>query len=297
MRDVSRYVILMKELFSRILFIAIFFTAFSLAVNAQDVVYAGEERKAYHIELLTLALSYFPEKKYNIRAFGHDIPKQRAFILMANNDGIDVIIGTSTAEREKLYQPIRFPILRGLNGWRVALVKKNNVDLFENVTTEKAFKKLIPGQFHSWTDTQILEENGIKVAKGSDHDGLYKMLSKGRIDYFPRSILEAELDRDRNKALNLVIDPHILIKYPNAYYFYVSKDNHQLAEDLSRGLELALADGRFEKLFMKTYGDVLKRLQVNKRRVFNLKNSLLLESTPVERAELWVNLPAKNHVH
>lgn len=287
----------MKELFSRILLVAIFLTACSVRVSAQDVVYAGEEREAYHIELMKLALSYFPEKKYNIRAFGHDIPKQRAYILMANDDGIDVIIGTSTAEREALYHPIRFPILKGLNGWRVALVKKNNINLFENVTTEKAFKKLIPGQFHSWTDTKILEENGIKVAKGGNYQGLYQMLSRGRIDYFPRSILEVEMNRDRNKALNLVIDPHILIKYPNAYYFYVSKDNLQLAEDLRQGLELALADGRFDKLFMKTYGDVLKRLQVNKRRVFNLKNPLLLESTPVEREELWVNLPAENNVH
>ncbi|MGJ8693110.1 MAG: hypothetical protein ACSHW0_11585 [Thalassotalea sp.] len=88
-----------------------------------------------------------------------------------------------------------------------------------------------------------------------------------------------------------MIDPYVLIKYPNDYYFYVNKTNYALAADLKKGLELALADGSFDKIFLAAYGDVLKKLNVDNRRVFNLHNPMLLESTPVDRPEFWVQLP------
>lgn len=275
-------------MFHIVVILAFIFMVTSPYVHGKDIVYAGLESNAYHVKLLKHALSYLPDNNYHVKGFGSDIPKARAFDLMANYDGIDVMIGTSTAKRESLYLPIRFPILKGLNGWRVALVNKGSSDLFANIKSEEAFKRLIPGQFHAWTDTKILESNGIHVAKGTDYNGLFQMLHKNRFDYFPRSVLEVYNELERYPELNLTLDSHVLIKYPMAYYFYVNKTNYQLAKHIHAGLEKALADGSFNRLFLEAHGDVLRKVSANKRRVFQLNNPLLVESTPIHRKELWV---------
>lgn len=278
-------------------FFAINFLAVSLSIQAKDVVHAGLDRVEYHTTLLKHVLAYFPEKNYQVKGFGKDIPKQRSFILMSNNAGIDVMIGTATRERESLYLPIRFPILKGLNGWRVALINKDNPELFKDVDSLAALKKFIPGQFHSWTDTDILENNGLNVAKAGNLDGLFMMLDKNRIDYFPRSVLEADWDVRMHAELNLMVDPYLLIKYPNAYYFYVRKDNTELADDIHLGLEKALADGSFDRIFYKSYGEGLKQLTIKNRKVIHLTNAFILEHTPLEREELWEQLPALDNIN
>jgi hypothetical protein len=189
-----------------------------------------------------------------------------------------------------IYLAVHFPILRGLQGWRIPLVRKNNQDLFKDVHTLDAFKKLIPGQFHTWSDTEVLEANGITVTKGTDYEGLYGMLSKGRFDYFPRSILEVDSDYLAHKNLNIAIEPNIIIHYPTAYYFFVNKNNQVLANDLLAGLEAAHLDGSFNKLFMRYYGEQINKVIDKKRRLIQLQNPLLPKTTPLERSELWIRL-------
>ncbi len=208
---------------------------------------------------------------------------------MVKNQGIDIVVGAATIEREKKYLPIRFPITKGLNGWRISLVNKNNINLFQNITSLTDFKKLIPGQHYTWSDSEIFSSNAITVMEGSSIDGLYSMLEKERFNYFPRSILEIDQDLADHNNLDIMIEPHIIIHYPIAYYFYVCKENNVLANDIEQGLEMALADGSFDEIFFKFHGEYIKKIQQSNRRVFKLNNSILPEKTPLNRKELWLD--------
>jgi ABC-type amino acid transport substrate-binding protein len=181
--------------------------------------------------------------------------------LIANNAGIDVISAGATIDREALLLPIRFPILKGLNGWRIALVAKNNKDLFLQHANLEQFKTLKAGQLHSWSDTKVIASNGIYIEKGSDYDGLFTMLENNRFDCFPRSILEVRWEYEKHKDGNIMIEPHNLIHYPTAYFFFVNKKKTQLAADISAGLEEALKDGSFERIFNKYFGSAIKEVQ------------------------------------
>jgi len=271
----------------------ILLTYLVLGINslyAQTVVYPGQERDAYYITLLKHVLSYSTDKNYQARAFGSDLPKGRDFILMAKDKGIDVVFGGATKEREAKYLPIRFPLLKGLNGWRIPLVHNKNKDIFLNATSMEAFKRLVPGQFHSWSDSKVLQSNGIYVEKGGSVEGLYGMLEKGRFDYFPRSVLEISWDLEAHKHLDIMMEPHVLIHYPTAYYFYVAKGNLGLANDIKAGLEASLQDGSFNNIFNRYYGESIKKVPTTKRRVYRLDNPLLPGETPLDRKELWGNL-------
>lgn len=256
----------------------------------EKVYYPGTQRHEYYIDLLSLALSYPCQHNFVLAASDLDIPKQRAFDLMNARQGIDVMYGSASIERIAEYRAVPFPIMRGLMGLRVALVSKDGLDTLKQVHTQPALARLRVGQLNTWSDTAILQANQFNVEAGSDLDGLYQMLARGRIDYFPRSVLEVQQNQQQYQHLGLQIDPHILLYYPTAVYFYVAKDHPALADALLCGLENAQQDGKLNQLFTQYYGGLLQQLNIHNRRILKLHNPLLPKDVPLQRPELWYPL-------
>ncbi len=286
--------------FSVLFFLSIFFltqplyAANNTSLLKEKLIYAGTESEGYDIKLLKLALSYDKKVQYHLSPFGQHQPKMREFSLLGQPKGIDIVVGGATIERERLALAIRIPIMKGLYGWRIALVHKENTKLFKNVKTLEQFKQLKALQFHTWSDSKIFALNNIKLVKGSDVRGLYFMLDKKRADYFPRSVLEIDGDLARHSNLDITKETDTLIWYPKAVYFYVGKNQLALANKIAQGLELALADGEFEKLFSHFYGDIVNKLKTEKRTIFKLSNPLLSPETPLQRRDLWLDLSSQN---
>ncbi len=198
---------------------------------------------------------------------------------------IDIIATMTSREREAALLPIRIPLDKGLFGWRIAFVSAERSDLLSSMHTPADLGRVRAGQGHDWPDLEIMRANGLTVRGVSDRVNLFKMLELGRIDYFPRSMLE--LQREAATHPTLRVDQHILLRYPAAYYFFVNKANAKLAVDIERGLEAMIADGSFDKMFYQFYGPTLRNANLTKRRVLNLENPNLPEATPLARKELW----------
>ena len=241
----------------------------------QTVYYGGYQRQDYYTELLQLALSYQSGKDYQLKASGLDLPKQRAFDLMNARGGIDVLFGSVNADRLKRYRGVPFPLLRGYNGWRVALVNRNTPDVLRGIHSKQHLRRLTAGQFLTWSDTEILRSNDLTVETSSDINGLYGMLQRGRIDYFPLSVLEVAEELAKHPDPQLMIDPHLLLIYPTATWFYVAKDNSALAAALLQGLQQAERDGSFDRLFQRYFGTALQQLKLDSRSKVLLDNPQL----------------------
>lgn len=264
-------------------------SAASYAMNtpAQPVRYAGGERVDYYVELMQLALSYPKGQGYQLAASKLDLPKQRAFDLMNAHQGIDILFGSATNERLANYRAVPFSILRGLNGYRVALVAAEKQHQFKSLHSIQRLETYRAGQLASWSDRTILEANQLSVETTDITENLFLMLEKGRIDYFPLSVVEVQQELQKRPQLHLAIDPYILLYYPTATYFYVAKDNQALADALQDGLKQALADGRFDTLFAKYFAKEIEALQLEQRRVFRLTNPLLPPAVDVDGPETW----------
>lgn len=92
---------------------------------------------------------------------------------------------------------------------------------------------------------------------------------------------------------NLVVEPNVLINYPAAIYYFVNKNNDELAERIERGWEIILANGEFDKFFYnhpRIQGG-LQYLHSNQR-IIRLANPELPEIFPVEKSHYWFTLPA-----
>ena len=269
----------------------------SLQAYAKTVVIQGSERSDYVVDTLKQALSYSVNKNYQVKFYNQFLPKIRVFQNIANNGGINIIAAGATIDREKMLQPIYFPLVKGVFGWRIPLVNKNNSDLFLPRLSAEEFKTLTVGQLHSWSDTKVLESNDLHVEKGSSYQGLFQMLAANRFDYFPRSIIEVQKEFNEQKNLSITIDTNSLLHYPTAYFFYVNKMNKTLADDVAYGLEQSLKDGSFERLFMQYYGDIVNKTINENRIVYHLKNPFLPKKTPLNRKELWLNLTTNEEVY
>nr|WP_083638533.1 transporter substrate-binding domain-containing protein [Alteromonas pelagimontana] len=249
-------------------------------------------RNEYPIALLTLAL----EKtgvKYSLLPSDRIMLQGKALRQIRENREVNVVWSMTDTQREKDLLPIRIPIAKGLIGWRVFLIKKQELSAFRQITTKDGLSKKIPIQGEEWPDTKILQANGFNVYTVPDYPEAVSELEAGKADFFPRSVIEVvnELKDDRRKA-SIMLEPNLAIYYPTAMYFFVNKGDSTLARLIETGLRRAIEDGSFDALFMSTYEESLQQLNLDKRIILSLENPLLPDLTPVGEKALWY-LPQK----
>lgn len=202
---------------------------------------------------------------------------------------LDVMWSMTSADLEREYQAVYYPLFRGLLGLRLAIVPQQNYQLFAGVNSLADLKRFTAGQGKTWPDTKILEHNGLKVAKTLKYPNLFFMTEGERFDYFPRGINEPWDEIEDYPALNLTVEPNILLKYRAPLYLFVNKNNRKLHQELTDALEAMVQDGTFERMFLAD-AQVQKALSLGKvedRVLIELENPLLSNNTPLDRTELW----------
>lgn len=249
----------------------------------------GAEPETYVIELLQLALDH-GTRNYHLQATNEPMNQARAQLSLEHNQAeIQVMWAMTTREREERLLPVRIPIYKGLIGWRVNLLQASQPDLLSHARTLNDLKSIRFGQRHDWPDTALLRANGLQVITSPSYEGLFGMLAAGRFEAFPREVVTAwqEQARAAQNGQALVVDDHVLLHYPSAFYFFTSKQRPELAEEIRLGLEASIADGSFEALFQRHHGATLQKVKFAQRRIIELQNPDLPDATPFARKELW----------
>ncbi|MYM22366.1 hypothetical protein GTP46_06895 [Duganella sp. FT135W] len=248
----------------------------------------GGEHGEYGIALLQLALAK-AGGNYRAELSPARMQQNRALAdLQSPNGHIDVVGTMTSAEREAKLLPVRIPMTRGLIGWRIGLLRADHKELLQTVHGLDDLKRFNAGQGYDWPDLQILRHSGVPVQAITVYNTLFGMLGANRFDWAPRSVNEIWAEVARHPEL--VVDPYVVVRYPTADYFFVNRSNSALAEEIRRGLEAALADGSFEKLFYLHYGARIRESRLDKRVLISLPNPLLSPQTPLNRKELWFTL-------
>jgi len=240
----------------------------------------------YPVRLLRMALER-SRHKYVLQSTPLMMRQSRALLELQSGRILDVMWTMTSREREQDLLPIRIPLDRGLIGWRLLLIRKSDTARFAAIRKAEELRAMTALQGHDWPDTDILRANGFQVQTASDYAGMFGMLATDRVDYFPRATFEIWDEAKAHAKEGLVVAPGLALYYPSAFYYFVNKRNLALAADIERGMALMLADGSYEKLFNEYFGAMIERAALAKRRVFNLRNPLLPEATPLARREFW----------
>ncbi len=240
------------------------------------------ERHSYPVDLLTFLLNA-SDRPYKIQFSKQGITTQsRDIKRLINNKDIDIgWFGTSIYLEETLY-PIRFPIWRGLLGYRIFIINKDRKEEFSKVASLMDLQQFVGNQGIGWTDIEILENSGLKQEE-SKYDVIFRMISNNRTDYFSRGIGEAfrEISVQKTEHPNLMVEQSILLKYPFAGYFFTNKNNLELANLLENSFEKTYKDGSFLEFFYNHWvvKDMLEKVDLDNRTFIEIPNPLLTKET------------------
>lgn len=252
---------------------------------------AGEQVFAYEISVLKLALAH-SGRETELVITPLTMPQERAFLeLESGRAQFNLFFSGFSQEREARFRQIDIPLSRGLLGHRIFITKERFSDDLANVDDLDALKRFaVVGSGNGWPDTRIFEAAGFTVQR-SGYENLWKMLAKERINTFNRGIHEAyvEIGIRKPELENLVVDPHLMVRYRFDYLFYVRKDNEELAELLETGLKRAYESGAFMDNFRShpMIRTVIDQANPNERLTFDIDNPLMTERQRVIPDRYW----------
>ncbi|MEP4891763.1 MAG: amino acid ABC transporter substrate-binding protein [Aliiglaciecola sp.] len=246
-----------------------------------------DRRQEYPVKLLALALEQ-TGVNYDLKPASVVMLQEKSLKQLAENRSVNVVWSMTDTDRESRLLPIRIPIYKGLIGWRVFLVKQNQLAKFKNIDTMESLLNFKPIQGFDWPDTKILQSNGFDVVTSKNYSNIFTMLANNQGDFVPRSIIEVWKEYDGGFIdESIAVEPTLGVKYPAAMYFFVNKSNRTLAKLLENGLEKAIASGEFDKLFEEEFKDIFERSNMDKRFFFQIDNPLIAPEMPIDRKELW----------
>jgi hypothetical protein len=268
------------------------------AGNEMNYIYNSPEsgndvRYEYQWEILRTALEKTKAKygDYKMSKARFMSEKRQFFELKNNSDQLTVMYLGTTQELEKELFPIRIPVDKNFGGYCVMLIRKEDQEKFSDIKTIQDFKKISIGQGYGWIDVNILRSNNFNVVTGSTYEGLFKMLVNKRFDAFSRSAVEIldEYNNRKDKFADIKIEDSLLLYYPLPMYFWFSKTEKGklLARRVREGMEIMLKDGVYDKIFLQYHGYKAEKLNLKKRRFFEINNPFLIPETPFGDRRLW----------
>lgn len=283
----------------RIIILLILSSYFSLAAKAETSertlrYFAADQHTFLFItDVLKLAINKNPQLHgVTLESLDYIENNEGKTLPLIDRGIIDIFwVGTSK-EREAKYEPVRFPIIKGLLGYRTFITHKDNLDKFNNLT-EQQLKSMVACQGISWPDTDILKANGYTVATASKFIQLIKLTNLKKCDYFPRAIYEGlnEIKWLENKYPNLKLVDGILLSYQFPIYFFVKKSDQLLARQIEKGLDMAVSDGSYEVLFTqhKSLKYIHPLSKWKNTTIFHLSNPILPTTVPTIKS-YWLQL-------
>ena len=262
-------------------------------INMRPITYSGDPRESYKYQLIDLLLSHTKEKygAYEIR-FNSQVNSQKREISLLNEGKINVFISMTSRSREVDMLAIRYPVYKGLYGYRVFIIKSSEQKKFSSIRNLEQLKTLLAVQGSHWPDYEILKSNGLNVTGSSSSNSQFQMLQHGHVDYFPRGIHEPWKELTDRPNTGLAIEKNLMLYYPAPGYIFVAKNNIQLARRLREGFKKIIESGEFDHFFNQhpQIVEMKRQADLENRLLFKLSNPLLSPYTPLKDKRLWFNI-------
>ncbi len=246
-----------------------------VTVAVETIIYPMQEvkddtRQFFPLQLLKTILDK-TNKQYDLKPASFHAQQERALKLLESGE-INVVWSGSNHVREKEYRAIKIPMYKGMFGWRLMLVRRSMKHALKNIHTKQDLHNFAFGMGGDWPDAKLFEANRMKVVTATSYESLFTMLRFKRFELFPRSVLEVWQELELYGELGIDIDPYIVINYPYHSYYFVAKNNHELAEDIEHGFNQLIQSGQYESMFQEAFGEQLERAKLMERRLIRFDN-------------------------
>ncbi|WP_052657676.1 hypothetical protein [Thalassospira sp. HJ] len=233
---------------------------------------------------------------FHMRPSATPMQQTRAVKELQEHEELTILWAGTSPELERKFLPIRVPIMRGLLGYRLFIIHRDQQPVFDKIRTIEQLWSMHAGQGLGWSDIRILENANLTVTE-APYELIFKLIDIGRLDYFPRGLLEIEpeLREFGRDNPNITIEKRLLLVYPFSMFFFVNRENTALADAISRGFEVAYADGSFERLFNQhpNIRSALQMADISNRNRIDIPNPFTTPETSQIPDRYWY----KNDLH
>ncbi|MEP4770051.1 MAG: hypothetical protein ABJY83_19280 [Roseibium sp.] len=190
---------------------------------------------------------------------------------------------------EEQLLPVRIPIRKGIQGYRLFLINSQDQDALSKVNSLKDLQQISTGSGTQWSVTPLLQNAGFDVVTTPGYMDLFEMLKLRRFITFSRGINEIfdEQETFSKENANLVVENTLSLYMPLPTYFFVSPKYPELAKSIESGLKIMIADGSLDTHFDEYIGEDAKRAALATRKVFSIPNHNLSKETPLDQKEYW----------
>ena len=187
--------------------------------------------------------------------------------------------------------PVPIPVTGGILGLRSGWTHRSQMARLATIRTRKDLGDIVLLQGLGWSDVDIFDAAGLRTFTARSED-LFRLVDHQRVQLFPRGIaeLEREVQLMASSTSDTSLDPHLLLAYPFAGFFYVSPDNQPLADAIRTGFERAIADGSYQRLVEELiFTPWLRRtLLLKNRRVIALANPVAADVLSAVESRHWI---------
>lgn len=273
--------------------IAISQTAVAKNLKIQSQEFGREKRHSYFKEILQKSLELGGKKNYKLHTSKKNQPQSKNVVSVQKGQ-LDVIWTMTSKSREQTLKAIRVPLYKGMLGIRICIVAKDEIGKLSNINSLGDFiqKGFRIGQGFDWPDTQVLQANQLKVVTSKSYEKLFDMVENKDFECFARGISEPWEEINKYGKNRLAIDQSLAFFYRSPVYFFVKKENTELAGALEKGLHKSISDGSFDEIFTKYHSSFIEKAQLSNRSKIFLKNpDLSPESQEVARqSKYWLKI-------
>ena len=194
---------------------------------------------------------------------------------MLGDRKLDLIWGMQTPEKDKDMVPIQVALTDGLVGQRILLIRPEDQQVFDRVTSIKTLRdtKLIAGFGEGWFDAQVWKKNRLPVFEFTyQFSQIYPMVTLGNrgVDYLPRGANEIVMEARQHKHLS--IEKHLLFAYDRDMRFYLAPHAAAYKPIVENALKAAEASGLKRRLIDQNFGPEIKTLDLARRRRIQLQS-------------------------
>lgn len=237
----------------------------------------------FYVDALRLALtkSAPPGEEIDLQYFKSYVGRERMRLMVAQGS-MDLMWSSSTKEREERLLAIKFNLLKGINEYRFLLIRTEDQQKFSAVNTLEDLRKFHVGGGTHWSDMQIFQAHGFHTVTSWQFHSLFKMLAAKRFDFLPRTFSEIMTEMEEHRAMNFMMEPHLILHYEQPIYFFVAKENHALARRIQEGLTIAQKDGSLDELFFSIphYKATWEYLRQTDKKILHMEYKELPAATP-----------------
>ncbi|MGY5452724.1 hypothetical protein ACVFI8_17550 [Agarivorans sp. MS3-6] len=252
-----------------------------------------DKRDAYPLQVVTAALEATRAEygEYEIVFSPVLLRRKRALQELHEGKLINIYSAPSSQVWERSIEPIYFPILKGLLGYRRLLIHNENAHRFEQLDSLEQLKQLRAGLGLQWTTTKVLKKQDFTVVTSSSYEGLFGMLNHQRFDYFIRGINEIYYEYEERASIypNMIIEQTKALHLPLPVFLFVSPSEPRLRQRIEKGLWQLHNNGEFTALFNRYHADNIRRSDLKNKTIFKIENDQLSAQPIYDNQQLWVD--------